>query len=307
MSHNFSFVLLVTALFFISACSSPQQKPTNTPQTPSPTSVTPPSPAITKTTQPLLVPTPYIPKPSQPKIAPVKKAVATAKPVQKKASVPSTPSTKTKPSKTAKKSPSIKTKPITTKKKLASITPTTKKVSKPAPVKKPKTTESTPKQKPKPTAALITPTEISVSLEALPLTIGPWTLSESRSLSNQCSLVSITHNMPDGQGNTPVYLEITQQHIILHTKSNIDTSYTDTGVFIGQQKVAPIEKLRTPTSVLFDSSYKSLVNTMKNHSSLEIKVGFWPSWPITQAYATTLKTGHFKTAYNALKKCNHML
>ena len=296
MNHYFSFVLLVTAPFFISACSSPQQKPTNTSQTPSPTPATLSIPTTAKTTQRLLVPTPYVPKASRPQMAPVKKTVSTAKPVEKKALLPSALPTKAKPSKTAKKSPPIKTKPIITKKKLASITTTAQKTE---------ATKATPKQKP--TAALITPTEVGVSLEALPITIGPWTLSESQSLSNQCSLVSVTSNMPDGQGNTPVYLEITQQHIILHTKSNIDTSYTETGVFIGQQKVAPIEKLRTPTSALFDSSYKSLVNTMESHPSLEIKVGFWPSWPVTQAYTATLKTGRFKTAYDALKKCNHML
>ncbi len=113
--------------------------------------------------------------------------------------------------------------------------------------------------------------------------------------------------MPDGQGNTPAYLEITQQHIVFHTKSNIDTSYTGTGVFIGQQQTIPIERLYTPTSILFDTNYEALVNTIKNHDSLEIKVGFWPSWPVTQTYATTLKTEQFKTAYDALKKCNDML
>jgi len=291
MNHNFSFALLVTTLLFITSCSSPQQKPTSTPQTPPPTTATLSSPITTKTNQQVLVPTPYIPKLSQPKASPIKKAVSTDKPVQKKAPQPSKTQPSKKPSKIAKKSPPIKAKPVPTKKKSSPTSPVAKKTT----------------TKPTVRPATITPPEISVSLEALPLTIGPWTLSESQRLSNQCSLASTINKMHDGQGNTPVYLEITQQHIIFHTKSNIDTSYTGTGAFIGQQKTFPIEQLHTPTSILFDTNYEAFVNTMKNHDSLEIKVGFWPSWPVTQTYATTFKTEHFKAAYSALKKCDDML
>jgi len=291
MNPIFSFVLLVTTALFITSCSSPQPKPTSplpsAPITDTDThttySATPP-PTTTIATPRVMVPTPYVPKPSTSKTTPTKKAISPAKPEQKKASKPSnTKPSKAKPSKIVKKSPPSQTKSAPTQKKLALTAPPT----------------------PKTSAAK--PPEVSVSLDVLPLKIGPWTLSESQSLSNQCNLVSATNNMPDGQGKTPTYLEITQQHIIFHTKSNIDTSYTGTGVFIGQQNIIPIEQLYTPTSVLFDSNYGVLVNTMKNHDLLEIKIGFWPSWPVTQAYATTLKTGHFETAYNALKKCNGML
>ncbi len=292
MYHIFSFTLLVATLLFITSCSSPQQKPTSAPQPPSATADTANSTSLipAKIKQRVLVPTPYVPKPSQPQIAPAKKSVSTDK------SKAPPQLSKTKPSIITKKSPPIKIRPTTTKNKLTSTTPTTKK------------TTIKPTIKPaKKIATLITPPEIGVSLEALPLIIGPWTLSESQSLSNQCSLASTINNMHDGQGNTPVYLEITQQHIILHTKSNIDISYTGTGVFVGQQQIAPIEQLHTPTSILFDTNYKALVNAMKKHDSFVIKVGFWPSWPVTQTYATTLKTGHFKAAYDGLKKCNAML
>ncbi len=309
MRYNVSFILLVTTLCFIASCASPQKKPTNTPQ---PTENTAPStsidastlsPAATEANQRVLVPTPYVPKPQPPKTTQVKKATPKAKPLQKKVTQPAI----TKPSKIVKKSAPSQTIPAPTKKKLSSITPPpAKKTIKPT-IKKPTQPSVTSELTALPTTAPITQSEISVSIEALPLKIGSWILSEKQSLNKQCNLTSVINKMPDGQGTTPVYLEITQQQIIFHTKSNIDTSYTGAGMFIEEQQTIPIEQLHTPTSVLFDKDYNAIVNAMENHSSVEIKVGFWPSWPVTHVYATTLKTERFKTAYNALKKCDSML
>lgn len=298
MNHNVSFVLLAATLLFITSCSSPQQKPTNVPQPPSsitdttrPTSsAQPPSSAITDkaASQRVMVPTPYIPKSPPSKTKPAKKVLPITKTVPQKAlkkAVKKVPKeahqpSMAKPSNLVKRKPASQTKPT------------------------PKTTTTQTKT---PSAVPTSPPEVNFSLEALPLTMGLWTLNESKYLKSQCSLASITNNMPDGQGNTPVYLEITRQNITFHTKSNIDTSYTGTGLFFGQQKAIPLEKLHTPTSARFETNYEAIVSAMKNHSSLEIKVGFWPSWPVTQAYAITLKTEGFKTAYNALKKCDSML
>ncbi|MBV1920417.1 MAG: hypothetical protein KUG73_07020 [Pseudomonadales bacterium] len=309
MRYNASFVLLITTLCFIASCASPQKKSTNAPQPTANTELSPPidastlSPTATKANQRVLVPTPYVPKPQSPQITQVKKAISNAKPLPKKAIQPA----KTKPSKIVKKSAPSQTKPAPTKKKLGPITPPpTKKTIKPT-IKKPVQPSVTSALTPIPITAPITQPEISISIEALPLKIGSWTLGEKQSLSKQCNLTSVINNMPDGQGTTPAYLEITQQQIIFHTKSNIDTSYTGAGMFIEEQGAIPIEQLHTPTSVLFDKDYNAIVNAIKTHSSVEIKVGFWPSWPVTHVYATTLKTERFKTAYSALKKCDSML
>ncbi|PCJ44930.1 MAG: hypothetical protein COA99_06225 [Moraxellaceae bacterium] len=137
--------------------------------------------------------------------------------------------------------------------------------------------------------------------------VGSWTLDLSQTENSQCLLTGTKNTMHDGQGDTPIYLEVSLKHITLHTKSNIDTSYADTGVFIGNQPIATIETLYTPTSVRFSSQYATLITSMKKHPTLEIELGFWPSWPVTHPYHASIVNESFESAYLALEKCNALL
>ncbi|OUS29945.1 hypothetical protein A9Q99_07750 [Gammaproteobacteria bacterium 45_16_T64] len=309
--------LLLASSFTLAACSTapapvtppkpPSQTKTNIVKSSVKSSAKPtPKKTVTQTKQPVVS--------AKPAPAPTKKTTTTSTvKVATSQKVP-TPKKVAKPKK-------VTTKPLTTKRAAQSIP----KPVKPS-IKAPKeTVQKTAPTPIKPLPKVAAPTEpansigketnispspalqMEVTLDSLPMNIGAWTLDRSSQSAQQCSLVSQKNAMPDGQGVTPIYLEITRNDAILFTKSNIDLSYPDSGLFIDQKKQASLGDLYTPTSVTFSAQYPSLINTLKNNANIEFRLGFWPSWPITQTYSTTLMTTNLPQALTALATCNNIL
>jgi len=158
----------------------------------------------------------------------------------------------------------------------------------------------TSKQKTSDTEALV------FSRADLPLTIGSWTLSESDLRGEDCQLKSVTVNTFDGQGDTGIYVVITQNKTFIHTNSNIDLSYRNTGIIFGDTIVPP-ENLSQLNSAVITKGHNDLQKHFAAHDHYHIKLGFWPTWPVTQAYGGKFANNRFKAAQHALSTCAQML
>lgn len=191
---------------------------------------------------------------------------------------------------------------------------------------------ATQKQQPKenvkgPSVALLTPTptvleppkaetssttqqtpEVTVKLELLPMTIASnWILDQEAALpAKNCVLRSNTILMEDGQGSTRVYLELTPKQFNIRTKSNIDLGYEGDGLQIDTTPFE-LESLLNETSLAFTRQYNDLLRALKQGETLKITLGFWPSWPVSQTYSSTVPITGFDVAYSAWNKCNKML
>jgi len=147
---------------------------------------------------------------------------------------------------------------------------------------------------------------IAVDLNKLPLTIhGQWTLDRDES---HCTLQSAIQQMDDGQGGTRVSLWLTtanEMHFV--TESDIDLSYTGTGVTIDGGPHFNLETVEHRTNPVFSKQRSALLSAMKNAKTLELTLGFWPSWPVTHTYSASFPLQHFATAYAAWESCNTQL
>jgi len=143
-----------------------------------------------------------------------------------------------------------------------------------------------------------------VDLAKLPLLIGAnWTLSRDADSDGQCALSYGKLVMDDGQGETPVFVIITQDEVLFKTKSNIDVAYKQTGLTIGDLPQLPIEKLYNEFSISYKAQYQTLVDRMKVGEQAVLTLGFWPSWPVTHTYSISLALGEFSAAQQALITC----
>ncbi|HVL00711.1 MAG TPA: hypothetical protein VM553_12905, partial [Dongiaceae bacterium] len=168
--------------------------------------------------------------------------------------------------------------------------------SKPAPTAEPVITPPTP-----PAAT----DNIKVSLDNLPLSIqGQWTLDRSES---RCVLQSSVQKMDDGQGGTRVQLVLSPSELTFTTESDIDTSYKGTGIRIDSSNVFPLETIERRTNLAFSRQRSALLSAMKNGQNLELALGFWPTWPVTQTYTVNIPLQHFASAYAAWETCNKLL
>ena len=161
------------------------------------------------------------------------------------------------------------------------------------------------------TLAMITPLpspQHDLKLEELPITFNLWTLELAQTASaSECMLRSKAVPMEDGQGSTTLMAQITEDAFILKTRSIIDTSYENTGIQIDQGQQIPIEQLHTEESVIYSSGYTRAMNLMKQGQTLTVSLGFWPTWPITQAYEAQIDLTSFDQALESLKYCSLLL
>jgi len=187
---------------------------------------------------------------------------------------------------------------------------------KPAPLKpEPSKTQTTVPEPHKPATAAVAPAVepatsaaevIAVDLNMLPLSIhGQWTLDRDES---RCTLQSVIQPMDDGQGGTKISLWLTTSNEMRFvTESDIDLSYTGTGVTIDGGQHFELETVDHRTNPVFSKQRSALLSAMKNARTLELTLGFWPSWPVTHTYSASIPLQHFATAYAAWESCNALM
>lgn len=142
---------------------------------------------------------------------------------------------------------------------------------------------------------------IEVTLEALPMTIrGQWMLSAS---GDACSLSSMPIPFDDGQGMSKLQLVLTTQHWLVKTQSDIDLSYSGTGLTVDDDKYFPIDRLVRESDLMFTKEYAAITDAFIAGKSLRVTLGFWPTWPVTETKAITVPVQHFASAHHAWKQC----
>lgn len=143
--------------------------------------------------------------------------------------------------------------------------------------------------------------DIEVTLDSLPITIrDQWVLS---SAGDTCSLTTLPIRFDDGQGMSKLQLVLTTQHWLIKTQSDIDLSYTGTGLMVDDGQHFPLDQLVRQSDLMFTKEYAAITQAFTTGNSLRITLGFWPTWPITETKMITVPLQHFATAQRAWKQC----
>lgn len=113
--------------------------------------------------------------------------------------------------------------------------------------------------------------------------------------------------MDDGQGGTRASLWLTANELTVQTESDIDLSYSGTGISIDSGRHFALESVQRRTNIAFSKQRSALLAAMKSGQTLELTLGFWPTWPVTQTYSARFPLQHFASAYAAWETCNTLL
>ena len=150
------------------------------------------------------------------------------------------------------------------------------------------------------------PTEtVKFTLDQLPITIGEnWVLKTDLST---CSLQTQTQSLDDGAGLTPVTLILSKSSWLLKTKSDIDLSYSNTGIKLDNGAHFDLEKLTKETNIEFTRQRQAMVDALGQANIATLSVGFWPTWPVTAPKTLDIPVAQFNQAYQAWQNCNQML
>ncbi len=143
--------------------------------------------------------------------------------------------------------------------------------------------------------------DIEVTLDSLPITIrDQWVLSAA---GDTCSLTTRPIRFDDGQGMSKLQLVLTTQHWLIKTQSDIDLSYSGTGLMVDDDQHFPLDQLVRQSDLMFTKEYAAITQAFTTGNSLRITLGFWPTWPITETKTITVPLQHFASAQRAWKQC----
>lgn len=143
--------------------------------------------------------------------------------------------------------------------------------------------------------------KVEVTLESLPITLhGEWVLSAS---TDACNLSTVPVQFDDGQGMSKLQLVFTAKQWLIKTQSDIDMSYSGTGLTVDEYGFFPLEELVRGSDLAFTRQYVSMTQAFIAGKTLHITLGFWPTWPITETKTVTVSLEHFASAHRAWKRC----
>ena len=150
-----------------------------------------------------------------------------------------------------------------------------------------------------------------LDLASLPLSFGrQWVLDRRPNpvtKETQCILASEAVNIPDGYERTNVQVLLTLDSIYVNTDSNIDLSYPQTGIRIGTDTLRPFDKLTSEKAAMVSGDdVAALYASMTSSPDMVVRLGFWPTWPVTETREASYSLEDFQTAVMALRACNRM-
>jgi len=144
---------------------------------------------------------------------------------------------------------------------------------------------------------------------SLPLSFGRrWVLDRRPNpvtKETQCILASESVNIQDGYDRTNVQVLLTLDSIYVSTDSNIDLSYPQTGIRIGTGTLRPFDKLAGQTAAMVSGDdVSALYASMTSSPDMVVRLGFWPTWPVTETREASYSLEDFHTAVMALRACS---
>lgn len=149
-----------------------------------------------------------------------------------------------------------------------------------------------------------------LNMAALPLSFGiHWSLDRRPNPIDhkaQCLLASRSVNISDGYDRTDVQLLLTAKSLYVSTESNLDLSYPDTGIRLDNGTLMPFEGLAKETAAIISSDVAMLYEQMAPSQTVLVRLGFWPTWPVTKTQEVSFPLDGFADAINALWVCESM-
>ena len=150
----------------------------------------------------------------------------------------------------------------------------------------------------------------TMTLESLPMTFGnQWTLDRAPNpitRKNECMLTSKSVNIFDGYEQTEVQLYLTSGAIFAKTKSNIDLSYPETGLRVDSSRLKAFEKVAKLKNAVISSDVDGVLASMVSGQQVVVRLGFWPTWPVTSTREVIFQLEEFPEAIRALRACEKM-
>lgn len=176
--------------------------------------------------------------------------------------------------------------------------------------------DNSPTAKISPATAIASPSNTipapRVNLQTMPQRIDEtWSLdlAQAGSSKSHCVLQSQPQTLDDGQGKTTFKMMLDEAKIRFQTASNIDLSYPNTGIVITGKTTQHIalDGIEKETTAVIQKNLPAVLSALRNAQRMDVYLGFWPTWPMTETKRISITMNNFAQAEAALAACNKLL
>ena len=130
-----------------------------------------------------------------------------------------------------------------------------------------------------------------------------WEVRHALETKGECVLESNKIDFFDGYDNTGLKFKVFDNGLYLLTKSNIDITFNDIGIQVGNNELLHADKVVELQGVLFKSKLPELLKQLQTSNNAKIQLRFWPSYPATTTYSKMVDLNGFQQAYDQYQAC----
>ena len=121
--------------------------------------------------------------------------------------------------------------------------------------------------------------------------------------SRGCLIESMEKQTHDGHGMTGIKLLYNGRVFIADTDSNIDMNYPNLGLSVDNGVDLSIDEIKKEKVAVFSEQAEKIKKLFIKGNRVTLTLGFWPTWPKTQAVTTEFSLIGFTKTYQEFLHC----
>lgn len=118
-----------------------------------------------------------------------------------------------------------------------------------------------------------------------------------------CALRSAPVAVNDGYQTVQARILVDEGKVVVESPSDLDTGFSDIGLALRDQALMRIDRVEGKKRAVFESGYGAIVKGFKAGREVEVRLRFWPEFPVTGVHSARFSLMGFTKAYNEAMAC----
>ena len=118
-----------------------------------------------------------------------------------------------------------------------------------------------------------------------------------------CVARSAAVALNDGYQTIEARIVVDQSKVVVESPSDLDPGFHDNGLKLRERDLIHVERIEGKKRAVFESGYGEIVSAFKAGREVEVRLRFWPEFPVTGVHGARFSLMGFSKAYDAAMAC----
>jgi hypothetical protein len=118
-----------------------------------------------------------------------------------------------------------------------------------------------------------------------------------------CVARSAAVALSDGYQTTQARIVVDRGKVTVESPSDLDPGFHDSGLKLRDRDLIHVERVEGKKRAVFESGYGEIVSAFKAGREVEVRLRFWPEFPVTGVHGARFSLMGFSKAYDEAMAC----